>query len=277
MIRRSVRTALAVTCLVGLASGAVACGDEANDLEDVRRAEAAAATTAPTSSDLAGTIKVMAATPLTDAFDELVATFEEVNPNVTVEVDYGSSSSMRDLVLADVPADVFASAGAADMDAVAEDGGLSSTAETFATDRLAIAVPAGNEAGVNGLDDFDDEPLVIGLCVEGTPCGDAGRQALAGAGVRPAPDTDEPDGATLLEKVASGELDAGLAFVTDVQAAGDRVEAVEIPSDQNVVTEPAIGALAGSTNPVVAESFVAFVMAGRGQNILASHGFGPPP
>jgi ABC-type molybdate transport system substrate-binding protein len=118
--------------LVGLVTLA-ACGDDANDLEDIRRAEEAAATTAPTGPQLEGTVKVLASSPLTDAFDELDAAFEEIHPLVTVEIDYGGSN-LRDLILADVPADVFATGTPADMDALADEGALAGTAETFATD-----------------------------------------------------------------------------------------------------------------------------------------------
>jgi ABC-type molybdate transport system substrate-binding protein len=119
--------------LVGLAT-LVACGDDANDIEDIRRAEEAAATTAPTASDLEGSIKVMVTDPLTEAFDEIGAAFEQVHPRVTVDLDHGTSSSLRDLILAEVPADVFATADSADMDALAGESALAGDPAGFATD-----------------------------------------------------------------------------------------------------------------------------------------------
>lgn len=121
---------LAIVVGFGL-GGLVACGDDANDLEDIRRADAAAATTAPTGPQLEGTLDVMAAEALTEPFDEIATAFEQLHPRVTVEIDYGGSS-LRDLVLADVPADVFASGDPADMDALADDGALAGSPETFA-------------------------------------------------------------------------------------------------------------------------------------------------
>jgi len=135
MTRRVVGSGWAVTWVAGLVGLAtlVACGDDANDLEDFRRAEAAAATTAPTGPQLEGTVKVLAAAPLTEAFDEIDAAFEDLHPLVTVEIDYGGAD-LRDLILADVPADVFATGTPADMDALAGDGALAGTPATFATD-----------------------------------------------------------------------------------------------------------------------------------------------
>jgi molybdate transport system substrate-binding protein len=146
----------------------------------------------------------------------------------------------------------------------------------FATNGLRIVTPAGNPAGVTGLDDLGDPSLLIGLCAEQVPCGDFGRQALAAAGVTPAPDTDEPDVRALLTKVAAGELDAGLVYVSDVVAAGDRVEGIEVPSAFDVLATYPIGVVSSSTNRAAAEAFVAFVLGDEGRSILQRWGFGRP-
>ena len=141
--------------------------------------------------------------------------------------------------------DVFASANTSNMDQVV-DGGAASDPEDFVTNLLEIAVPAGNEAGVTGLDDFANADLLIGLCAGGCALR---RVRSRGAGQRrghPSIDTNEPDVRSLLTKVEAGDLDAGIVYVTDVMAAGDSVEGVEIPADDNVV---ATYLIAGSPTP----------------------------
>jgi molybdate transport system substrate-binding protein len=276
---RSFRAAVAAVGLVGLAGTVAACGDdggtEAGSDEGSSGEESGGSTTSG-ASDLEGSITVFAAASLTDAFDEVGSAFEDANPGTSVEFNYDGSSSLRDQILAGAPADVFASANPSNMEAVAEGDGLASEPQTFVTNVLEIVVPAGNDAGIDGLDDFGDDSLLIGLCDEEVPCGEFGREALANAGVTPAPDTNEPDVRSLLDKVASGELDAGLVYVTDVEAAGDDVEGIEIPEDQNVVAEYPIATLSASGSPEVAEVFMAFVLSGDGQEILTSYGFGSP-
>ena len=66
---RSLRTALAVAGVAGLLLAA--CGDDPNDIEDARRADAAAATTAPSASNLQGPITILAASSLTDCWARL--------------------------------------------------------------------------------------------------------------------------------------------------------------------------------------------------------------
>jgi molybdate transport system substrate-binding protein len=225
---------------------------------------------------LAGSITVFAAASLTDAFGEIADEFEAANPGVSVESNFGASSALREQILAGAPADVFASANLSNMDQVVEADAAAGDARTFATNRLEIVVPAGNPADVTGLAAFGDDDLLVGLCAAEVPCGDLGREALANAGVTPAVDTEEPDVRSLLTKVEAGELDAGLVYATDVLAAGDAVQGIEIPAADNVVAEYPVATLAEGGAAEVADAFVAYVLSDAGQDILASYGFDSP-
>jgi molybdate transport system substrate-binding protein len=258
---------LAVACVPALMLAA--CGDDDDD-------ESSSTTEAPAEgSTLEGDLTVFAAASLTDAFDEVGAAFEEANPDVSIEFNYGASSALREQILAGAPADVFASANTSNMDQVVE-AGAATDPEDFVTNQLQIVVPAGNPAGVTGVDDFADADLLIGLCAEEVPCGEFGREALANAQVNPSVDTNEPDVRALLTKVEAGELDAGIVYVTDVMAAGDAVEGIEIPADVNVTATYPIAALSDAGNAEVAAAFVEFVLSDDGQEILESYGFGSP-
>jgi len=219
---------------------------------------------------------VSAAASLTDAFGEVESAFEEENPDVDVVLNLGSSSALSEQVLEGAPADVFASANTSNMDQVAQAGELSGEAEIFVTNSLQIAVPAGNPAGVTGLEDFAREKLLIGLCAEDVPCGDFGRQALENAGISPSIDTNEPDVRALLTKIEAGELDAGITYVTDVLSSSGTVEGIEIPAEVNVVAEYPIATLAGAPNADAAAAWVEFVLSDEGQAILTSYGFTSP-
>lgn len=244
----------------------VACSDADDE---------ASTTTSAAEPTLEGTITVFAAASLTDAFTEVGDAFEASNPGVTVELNLASSSALREQILSGAPADVFASANTSNMDQVV-DGGAAADPANFVENRLQIAVPAGNPLGISGLSDFANGDLLIGLCAEEVPCGQFGRQALANAGVRAAIDTNEPDVRSLLTKIEAGELDAGIVYVTDVLSAGDAVEGIAIPADENVIATYPIAALTESANRDAADAFVAFVLSETGQEILASYGFEAP-
>ena len=220
---------------------------------------------------------IFAAASLTDALAEVESAFETAYPDVDVLLNLAGSSALREQILEGAPADAFLSANASNMDQVVE-AGEAEDSEIFATNVLQIAVPAGNPAGVIGLETFADNALLIGLCAEEVPCGDFGRQALDNAGVTPAIDTNEPDVRALLTKIAEGELDAGIVYVTDVLAPdfADDVEGIDIPAEVNVVAAYPIAALVGAPNPDAASAFVDFVLSDAGQAILSEYGFGSP-
>jgi molybdate transport system substrate-binding protein len=263
---------LAVACVPMVLFAA--CGDEEDDAGD--GGAGSSTTEAPaTSPALEGDITVFAAASLTDAFEEIGTAFEKENEDVSVELSFEGSSTLREQILAGAPAAVFASANTANMDQVV-DAGAATEPEGFATNQLQIAVPAGNAAGITGLADFAQDDLLIGMCAEEVPCGQFGREALANAGVTPAIDTNEPDVRSLLTKIEAGELDAGIVYVTDVLSAGDAVEGVDIPADENVTATYPITSLSDAGSPEVADAFVAFVLSDEGQDILASYGFDSP-
>lgn len=243
-----IAVALALACTLG------ACGDGEGTIRE--------------------TLIVSAAASLHDAFDEIESDFETENPHVDVVLNLAGSSTLREQILDGSPTDVFVPAAESHIDAVAE--AVLGEPVVFARNRLQIAVPAGNPGGVESLQDFADEALFIGLCSEGVPCGDYARATLAKAGIVPSIDSNEPDVRALLTKIAEGELDAGITYVTDVVSADGSVEGIDLPTDVNVIVEYPIAVLAGSAHRDLAEAFVEFVISDRGQEVLGERGFSPP-
>ena len=69
-----------------------------------------------------------------------------------------------------------------------------------------------------------------------------------------------------------GEVDAGVVYVTDVKAAGDKVKGIEIAGDVNASTTYPIAALTAAPNPAAAAAFVAYVMSAEGKAVLTAGG-----
>lgn len=258
--RRSVSSCLLAATAIG-----VACSD----------ADGNGGSPRPGVDALTGSITVSAASSLADAFQELAESFETRHPEVEVTLNLAGSGALTTQILEGAPVDVFAPAAPEYLDEVADE--LAEPGRTFATNRLRIAVPAGNPGGVTGLADLSREELVIGLCAPGVPCGDLAREALSRAGIVARPDTREPNARALLTKVRLGEVDAALVYVSDVQAGGPSVEGVEMPEPWNPTALYAIGPLKAARNPRAALEFVDFVLSPVGATILARHGLGPAP
>jgi molybdate transport system substrate-binding protein len=230
------------------------------------------------SSEPEGAITVAAATSLTDAFTAIADDFEDANPGVEVTFTFDSSSTLSTQILEGAPADVYASADAANMTTVADESLLAGDPAIFARNELVIITKPGNPEGITSLTDLADAG-VIALCGEDVPCGTYAGEALEAAGVT----IDESSitrgqnaGATLTA-VAEGDAVAGVVYVTDARSAGDTIDAVTIAADANVTATYPIGVLEAADDAAVADAFLAYVLSDAGQAVLEEHGFLPPP
>ncbi len=219
------------------------------------------------------TVRVLAASSLTDVFEELAGGFEAARPDVDVELQFAGSSRLASLVVEGAPGDVFASADLATMARVVDSGEAGAAPEIFATNSLTLVVPAGNPAGVEDLTDLADRDLLVAQCAVDVPCGSAAASLYASLGLAVDADSFEPSVRAVLTKVELGEVDVGVVYVTDALAAADRV--AEIPIDPGrVANEYAIVTLDGA--PTEAEAFVDYVLSAEARAALARYGFGGP-
>lgn len=237
-------------------------------------AAAASSSTEP-AGDIDGGITVFAAASLTDAFEAIGTAFEAANPDVEITFSFASSSDLVGQIDEGAPADVFASADVDNMDKLVAAEGNGGEPQTFATNSLEIIVEPGNPEGITGVEDIaENSDLIVVSCAPEVPIGAYTAEVFANAGVEVEIDSFEENVRAVSEKVEIGEADAGLVYATDVTAAGDAAEGIEIPADINIVAEYPIATTAEADNPDAAEAFVEFVLGERGQAVLAEFGFG---
>jgi len=222
-----------------------------------------------------GTITVFAAASLTGSFSELGRRFEAANPGTTVRFGFGPSSGLARQVAEGAPADVFASASTRTMDAVVQ-AGEASGPTTFATNAVRIAVPPDNPAGITSVADLARPGVKVAVCQAQVPCGAVAAEVFGRAGVSVVPVTAATDVKAVLTAVRTGEVDAGMVYVTDVLAAGGKVRGIEIPAELNASTSYPIAALTASRNATTAEAFVAYVLSADGRGVLEKAGFAAP-
>jgi molybdate transport system substrate-binding protein len=222
------------------------------------------------------TLNVFAAASLTASFKTIGAAFEATRPGTKVAFNFAGSPTLVQQIKEGAPADVFASADEANMQKVVEAGAAAGAPQIFAQNLLQIAVAQGNPKHIAGLADLAKPGLIVVLCAETVPCGRYAVDAFTKAGVTPPAGSREPDVKAVLTKVALGEADAGLVYVTDVRAAADKVEGVGLASDHNVSARYPIATLREAAHTEAARAFVAFVLSDPGNKILGEYGFRAP-
>lgn len=223
--------------------------------------------------DVSGTVTLYAAASLQAAFTELVARFEQLNPSASVEAPvYDGSSTLVAQLIEGADADVLATADEVTMADLVAAGGTDAEPQVFATNTLVIAVAPGNPLGIDDLDDLAGTDYAV--CAPAVPCGAATTELFGLEGVELDAITQEQNVTAVAERVASGEVDAGLVYATDAATRTDELEAVVPSSAGAVVNAYPITTLDGADE--AASGFVAFVLSDEGQTVLAEFGFGPP-
>ena len=219
-------------------------------------------------------IKVFAAASLTAAFDKLGSDFTAAHPDTKVTFNFAGSQALATQIQQGAPADVFASADTRNMDKVAS---LVGPPRVFASNLLQIIVAKGNPKGIKGLPDLARGDLKVVLGAAGVPAGKYAQQALDAQHLTVKPVSLEANVKAVVTKVSLGEADAGIVYVTDVTAGGDKVEGVGIPTGQNVRATYPIATVKASTHQPQAQAFADYVLGEAGQQVLEGHGFLPPP
>jgi molybdate transport system substrate-binding protein len=256
MLRSRIRLAAAMAVA---ALALAACGD---------------GTTSGGSSGSANEIKVFAAASLTAAFTELGQQYTSANGGTKVTFNFAGSQALATQIQQAAPADVFASADLTNMDKVKD---LVGTPQNFASNLLQIVVEKGNPKGVKTLDDLANPDLKVVLAAPDVPAGKYAAEALNTAKVTVKPVSEEDNVKAVVTKVSLGEADAGIVYVTDVTAGGDKVEGVDIPKDQNVTATYPIASVKAGKAQDKAQAFMDLVLSDQGQQVLEKYGFLPPP
>src|ERR1019366_5261414 len=95
--------------------------------------------------------------------------FEAAHPTVQLTFNFGSSSSLGDQIIQGAPADVFATADATSMNAVARAGDLKGRPVAFAGNTLSLGVKPATPLRIPSRESRR-AARTVALCVASAPC-----------------------------------------------------------------------------------------------------------
>jgi len=249
-VNRGVGIALVGALSVALVAG---CGSDDNDKQ---------------------TVTVFAAASLKNTFTELEKQFEADNEDTDLVFNFAGSSDLAAQLDSGARADVFASADTNNMKKVTDAGLAAGTPVNFATNTLTIVVPPGNPDGIVSFADLTKPGVSVVVCAPAVPCGNATKKVEDATGTDISPVSEEQSVTDVLNKVTSGQADAGVVYVTDAAAAGDKVTAVPFAESSGAVNTYSIVTLRDSADATLAQKFVDLVTGPKGQDVLSKAGFG---
>ena len=176
---------------------------------------------------------VFAAASLEATLTEIAERYQEVAPNVSISFTFDSSGTLRDQILEGAVCDLFLSAGQAQMDALdaadttgtntaGNDLVYSDTRVDFVENKVVLAVPDDNPAGIQSFSDLSTDKLSL-LCLgnEDVPVGSYSLEILDTLGIDIA--QLEADGkvtyasnvSEVAHQVKEGAVDCGIIYATD--------------------------------------------------------------
>ena len=242
----------------------------------------------PTATIEPRTLTVLAAASLKDSFTEMAGLFESRNPGVTVSLSFAGSQQLAQQIDQGAPADVFASASKKYIDAAVTSKRVAENAPmVFVTNRLVVIFPISNPASLSSLQDLAKTGLKTVLGDSSVPVGQYALSFLDLAVKDPIFGTDfkdkvlanvvsyETDVKSVVSKVALGEADAGIVYVTDYNIEVAKLGKLDIPDNLNTIANYPIAPISDSENTELAKAFIDLVLSADGQAIMAKYGFIP--
>lgn len=226
---------------------------------------------------LAAVVRIYAAASLTDALVDVVELFHEEHPGVSVLPNFGGSNDLARQIVAGAPADLFFSADEAQMDRLSKEGLLEAgSRRDLLSNRLVIVAHASATFPVKGPEDLPRLPGRIAMAdPEAVPAGVYARNYLAELGLWEAVRSKVVptlDVRAALAAVASGNVEAGIVYRTDVPME-PRVRVVyEVPAGAGPAIVYPLGIVRGRGG-ADALALAAFLASQRAGAVFERHGF----
>jgi molybdate transport system substrate-binding protein len=246
----------AVTVLLGLGCG----GDEAEGGDGPR-------------------LVVSAASSMTEALESCAPEFEAAE-NADVRLSFAGSDELAAQIRQGARVDVYAAANTTLPEELHGEDLLSEPVE-FAANEFVLAVPAGSE--IRSVEDVARPGTKVVVGSESVPIGSYTRESLA----KLPPEQEEaildnvvskePDVKGIVGKLTQGAGDAGFVYVTDVNATGGDLKAIDLPEELEGRVTYGAGLPTAAREPELAQEFLDGLTLGPCASALEEAGFGPSP
>ena len=215
------------------------------------------------------------------------AAYASAHPDVSLVISTDSSAALETKIEQGAPADVFLSADTTNPQKLVDAGFASGDVTEFAGNTLTVIVPSDDPAGIRTPADLAKEGVRVVASGDKVPITKYATQLIDNLANQPGYPADfaatyaanvvsrEDNVSAVVTKVALGEGDAGIVYVTDAKGSVD-VAQVPVPTAANVPAAYGGVVVASSPDQEAAAAFLKWLAGADGQAVLAQLGFLPP-
>jgi molybdate transport system substrate-binding protein len=222
---------------------------------------------------------VSAASSMTEALEACAPEFEEAE-NADVRLSFAGSDELAAQIRQGAPVDAYAAANTTLPEELHDEDLLSAPVE-FATNEFVLAVPAGSD--IDSVEDVASPGTKVVVGSESVPIGSYTRESLAK--LPPEQEeailsnvvSNEPDVKGIVGKLSQGAGDAGFVYVTDVNATGGNLKAIDLPEELEPQVTYGVGVPTEAREPELGQKFIDGLTLGPCASALEDAGFGPSP
>ncbi|MBD2208729.1 molybdate ABC transporter substrate-binding protein [Nostoc linckia FACHB-104] len=238
-----------------------------------------AVTSTPVLAQSKPNLLVSAAASLKEALQEIKPLYQQTNPNININYNFGASGALQQQIEQGAPADIFISAAKRQVDALEGKGLLlAGTRSVLARNRLVLIVPR-NVVGITSFYNLKDDKKIKKISIgepRSVPAGQYAEQVLQKLKILPQVKSKlvyANNVRQVLASVESGNADAGLVYITDAKIS-DKVKVVVAADEKyhSAIIYP-FAVLKSSKNADSAKEFAKFLTSNQAKAVLRKYGF----
>lgn len=226
------------------------------------------------------TLTISAAASLKDSMDEIKKLYAKEKPNVTLNINYGSSGTLEQQIEQGADVDLFMSAATKQMDALSKKGLLlEDTKANLLGNTVVLVVKKDSSLSINNFNDLaTDKVKKVALGEASTvPAGQYAQEILTTLNILDKVKTKAvygKDVKEVLNWVETGNADAGIVYGTDAKAS-TKVKVIATASSdlyKTPVVYP-VSVIKASKNTADTKEFLKFISSSKGKAVFVKCGF----
>jgi molybdate transport system substrate-binding protein len=222
---------------------------------------------------------VSAASSMTEALESCAPEFEEAE-HADVRLSFAGSDELAAQIRQGARVDAYAAANTTLPEELHGEDLLSEPVE-FATNEFVLGVPADSE--IESVEDVAKDGTKVVVGSESVPIGSYTREWLAK--LPPEQEeailgnvvSNEPDVKGIVGKLTQGAGDAGFVYMTDVNATGGDLKAIDLPEELEPQATYGAGVPTEAQEPELGKRFIDGLTDGSCADALEEAGFGAAP